>query len=74
MKTRKNIYFHKVTGEIVKATKKQAKNLPEEYEKIEFVKNDAGVPVMRFKFNGATVDVSENNESEVAQDGNGHTE
>lgn len=74
MKTRKNIYFHKTTGNIVKATKKQAKNLPSDYEKIEFVKNDAGVPVMRFRFNGATVDVSENKESEVAQDGNGNAE
>lgn len=71
---RKNLYFHKTSGSIVSATKSQAKKLPDEYQQIEFIKNQEGVRVMRFRFNGATVDVSEMPEQEVTPDVNTNAE
>ena len=65
---RTHLYFNKTTGSVVKATKSQAKKLPDDYQRIEFVKNSAGERVMRFKFDGATVDVSETGEKEVTPD------
>lgn len=37
-----------------------AKNLPSDWKRIDFVKNEKGEDVMRFNFDGATVDVQEN--------------
>lgn len=74
MTKRKQLYFHKTTGDIVSASKSTAKKLSADYEPIQFVKNQEGVPVMRFRFNGATVDVSENIEKGADQDGNGDSE
>lgn len=54
------IYCHKDTGNIKTVTKQQAKLLPPEYRRVEFVKNNEGKDVMRFQMEGATVDVFEN--------------
>ena len=56
---KKFLYFHTKTGDLKQLTKKEGELFPE-YRQIEFVKNDKGERVMRFQFNGATVDVSEN--------------
>lgn len=68
------LYVHEDTGNIVTATKSQAKHLPDEYKKIEFVTNDEGVRVMRLRLKNATVDVSDNGDREVVSDGDGHSE
>lgn len=70
MSKRQTLYVHRFNGSIVTATKSQAKRLPEEYEQVEFVDNEAGEPVMRLQLNGATVDISENGTQEVAVNGN----
>ena len=57
------IYCHKDTGNIKTVTKQQAKLLPPEYKRVQFVKNDKGEDVMRFQMEGATVDVIENEAS-----------
>jgi hypothetical protein len=54
------LYFNQATGDIVRVTKQEAKNLPADFKPITFVKNDKGEDVMRFNFDGATVDVQEN--------------
>jgi len=74
MTKKTHLYFHKPTGNITTATKKQAAILGDEWEQIQFVKNQEGERVMRFKFNGVTVDVQENNPQEVVSDGNGKPE
>ena len=74
MTNKTQLYFHKPTGNITTATKKQAAKLGEEWERIEFVKNQEGEQVMRFRFNGVTVDVQENGTQEVAIDGNSQPE
>ena len=71
MTKRTNLYFHKPTGNITSATPKDALKLGPDWEKIEFTKNQEGESVMRFRFNGVTVDVQENGEQEVKLDGNG---
>lgn len=74
MAKREYLYFNQIDGNVIKATKSQAKRLPDDYKQLEFLKNEKGEPVMRFKFNGATVDVLENNDQEVQSDGNRDTE
>lgn len=56
---KQSLYFHTETGDVKNVTEDEAKLLVG-YRKIEFTKNDQGERVMRFQFNGATVDVSEN--------------
>ena len=56
---KKFLYFNTKTGDIKKVTEGQAKFLPG-YRKIEFTKYENGESVMRFKFDGATVDGLEN--------------
>jgi hypothetical protein len=68
------LYVHETTGDIVTATKSQAKYLPDEYKKVEFTKNDEGTPVMRLRLKNATVDVSDNGSREVVSDGDGSAE
>lgn len=63
----------------MQATKSQAKKLGNDWERIQFTKNQEGERVMRFKFTApdgtiATVDVQENGEKEVTVDGNGNPE
>lgn len=67
---RPTLYINGRTGDLVQATKAQAKNLPKEYEKVEFVKNSEGKRVMRLHLEGATVDISENETTEVAENVN----
>lgn len=65
MKTRKpTLYFHQPTGQIMEATKAQAKLLDDNWKKLQFTKNEKGEDVMRFTFTDsrgvtATVDVKE---------------
>lgn len=74
-KSKQRLYVHQDTGDVVSvANKAQARQLPEAYKKIEFVKNQEGKPVMRLRLRNATVDVSENGEREVVLDGNRSTE
>ena len=60
MKQRQRPYVHQINGNVVLATKSQAKKLPPEYKKVEFVKNDQGERVMRIRLANATADISEN--------------
>ena len=62
MTKRKYLYFNEKTGDIKQATKSQAKFMPADWCRIEFVKNEKGKDVMRFKFNNATVDIAEREE------------
>lgn len=72
MATKKLAYVNRFTGDIQIVTRGSAKKLSEDYSRVEFVKNEDGKPVMRFELEGATVDVSENEQAE-ALDGNGNT-
>lgn len=62
MVRKQRLFFNTKTGSIVSALKHQVKRLPEDYQEIEFTKNESGTAVMRFRFNGATVDVLDNTE------------
>ncbi len=73
MVKRKEIYFHKITGDICHVSKSKAKKLGAAWQKLEFGKDENGTPRMRFQFDGATVDVIENGQREVITDGNGST-
>lgn len=62
--------MHQPTGNIMYATKEQAKQLNEDWHVVEFVENDKGERVMRFTFKDprgvtCTVDVQPNNEEVV---------
>lgn len=59
------LYFHQITGDICRVTKQRAKNLSSDWKLLSFVKNAKGEDVMRFNFDGATVDVQENIAPEV---------
>lgn len=74
MKRKTTLYFHQPTGQIMEATKSEAKKLDKDWHKMQFVKNDKGQDVMRFTFVDArgvtaTVDVRENESEEGAADG-----
>lgn len=71
MATKKIPYLNQFTGEVVVVSKQHGKKLNEDWQKIEFTTNEKGVRVMRMQFNGATVDVSENEEVEAKTDGIG---
>lgn len=65
-----HLYFHQPTGNIMYATKKQAKQLGPDWHRVQFVTNDQGVRVMRFQFTDpqgvtATVDVAEHEVKDV---------
>ena len=60
MAARKITYVHKETGELKVLTRQSAKKLDDKWSKVEFLKNEDGVQVMRLKLEHATVDVSEN--------------
>lgn len=62
MAKKKIPYVNRFTGDVKIVTKQSAKHLNEDYSPIKFVKNQEGIPVMRLELNGATVDVSENEE------------
>jgi hypothetical protein len=75
MSKKPRLYVHQDTGDVVSvANKAQARQLPEPYKRVEFIKNDEGKNVMRLRLRSATVDVSENGEREVVLDGNRTTE
>lgn len=69
--TKKKIAFvNRFTGEVKITSKQGAKKLSEDYSEVKFVKNEDNKPVMRFELEGATVDVSENEErTEAKPDG-----
>lgn len=78
MTKKKDLYFHQPTGQIMEATKAEAKKLNKDWHKMQFVKNEKGQDVMRFTFTDsrgvtATVDVREN-EQEDEVDGNATAE
>ena len=67
-------YMNRFTGDIQIVTKRQAKDLSEDYSAPQIVKNEQGVDVMRFQIESggviATVDLQENEEQvEVIPDG-----
>ena len=75
-KRKPELYFHQPTGNIKYCTRAQAKQLSDEWHKVQFVKNEKGVDVMRFTFvdkdgNRATVDVADNGKQEIVPDGDG---
>lgn len=74
MAARKIPYVNKFNGNVLVVTKQEAKKLNEDWERVEFTTNDQGKRVMRIHLNGATVDVSENEDKEVVLDGIGNTE
>ena len=74
MATKKIPYVQRFTGEVKIVTRAGAKKLNEDWSEVKFLNNEHGKPVMRLELNGATVDVSENNEQEVVSDGNGNAE
>lgn len=60
-------FINRFTGEVKVVSKKEGKQLSEDYSEARFTKNEQGVPVMRFEIDGgngvtAIVDVSENDE------------
>lgn len=66
--------MNRFTGDIQIVTKRQAKDLSEDYSAPQIVKNEQGVDVMRFQIESggviATVDLQENEEQvEVIPDG-----
>lgn len=65
MASKKIPYVNRFNGDVRIVTKKGAKKLSEDYSEVKFVKNEEGKPVMRLQLEGATVDVSENETSEV---------
>jgi hypothetical protein len=75
MKQRKlKVYMHQPTGNIMRLTEKQAQKLNKEWSEVQFVKNEKGQQVMRFRFEHekgvtATVDVLPNGEKEVSVNG-----
>lgn len=73
MTKRLYVYFHKPTGNVLRLTKSKGNKLNDEWAQVQFVKNAEGVQVMRFQFDGATVDVSESGEREVVSSGNTNT-
>jgi hypothetical protein len=74
-KRKQDLYVNKFTGDIWRGTKKKARELGEDWTRIEFVDNEDGVPVMRMQLAGATVDVSENGQQEIeVQNGNAEAE
>lgn len=78
-KPKQDLYFHQPTGQIMWATKKEAKKLDSDWHKMEFTKNEKGQDVMRFRFVDsrgvtATVDVRETTPEGGAQHGDGQSE
>lgn len=72
-KRKPDLYFHQPTGNIMHATKKQAKRLPADWHLIQFIENEQGERVMRFTFIDArgvraTVDVKDNGVKEITTD------
>jgi hypothetical protein len=75
MATKKIPYVNRFTGDVKIVTRGGAKKLSEDWSRVEFTKNEAGVDVMRIQLEGATVDVSENEtQQEVNPDGIGSAE
>lgn len=51
---------------MVSVTKSDAKKLPKDYKKVEFVKNDKGTQVARMRIDGGiTIDIAERETLEV---------
>jgi hypothetical protein len=73
MAAKKIPYINKFNGNVIVVSKAHGKKLDEDWEKIEFVQNEAGENVMRLHLDGATVDVSENEPEKVGEDGIGST-
>lgn len=73
MPARKIPYLNKFNGNVLVVTKQEAKKLNEDWEKIEFTTNEEGKRVMRLHLNGATVDVSENEDEGAVINGIGST-
>lgn len=70
MAAKKIPYINRFTGEVIITTKQGGKRLSEDWEKPEFTENDKGERVMRIHLEGATVDISENETTEVPANGN----
>lgn len=73
MATKKIPYVQRFTGEVKIVTRAGAKKLNEDWSEVKFLNNEHGKPVMRLELNGATVDVSENEEAGGSKDGIGTT-
>lgn len=58
-KQKPTLFYNEKTGGVVATSKKAGRLLGPEYQPIKFVKNQEGVPVMRFSLQGATVDIIE---------------
>jgi hypothetical protein len=60
MNVQAKLYFNKKTGNIRTMDALEAVMAGKDWQQLKFVRNDKGERVMRFEFDGATVDVSEN--------------
>jgi len=73
MPAKKIPYVHKISGDVKIVTRQSAKRLSDDYEQVEFVKNNEGKQVMRLQLANAVVDISENELQPEAEDGIGST-
>jgi hypothetical protein len=62
MPAKKIAYVHQFTGDVKVVTKQEGKKLSEDWQRVQFVKNEEGKQVMRIQLNGAVADISENEE------------
>lgn len=59
-RSKRYIYNHRFTGEMRVLTKGQAKQLNEDWSKVQPAVNEKGERVLRVQMEGATIDISEN--------------
>lgn len=62
------LFNNRHTGEVLRLTKKQAKQLNEDWSQIKPVVNTDGEKVLRMQMQGATIDISENKAPKVTPD------
>lgn len=76
---RKRVYIHQKTGELIQATRGQARKLSDDYKEVEFGVDANGKPKARVRMTGVTMDISERAPdqpaalAEVAPNGNTNT-
>jgi hypothetical protein len=56
---RKQVYIHQKTGDLIQATRGQARKLSSDYKKVEFGVDENGKPKARVRMDGVTMDISE---------------
>lgn len=59
-KKAKDVFIHQKSGELVQATRSEARHLPDDYKKVVFsVDPKSGKPKARVRMDGVTIDISE---------------